>query len=187
MRITTFLSLLLTATFVTAQNYTMDTAKSAIKWSGAKITGDSHNGTLQFQSGAIQFTDGKPSGGSFVVDMSSMVCTDLSEEYGKKLIGHLMSDDFFSVDSHPTANLNITTATAADNGAFDVSANLTIKGITHPANFKLMPDNGNWKASLTFDRAQYEVRYGSGSFFENLGDKLILDEITLETELVFAE
>ena len=111
----------------------------------------------------------------------------LSEEYGKKLIGHLMSDDFFSVDSHPTANLNITAATAADNGAFDVSANLTIKGITHPANFKLMPDNGNWKASLTFDRAQYEVRYGSGSFFENLGDKLILDEITLETELVFAE
>ena len=187
MRITAFLSLFLTATFIMAQDYSMDTAKSGIKWSGAKITGDSHSGTLQFQSGTIQFTDGAPSGGAFVVDMTSMVCTDLSEDYGKKLIGHLMSDDFFSVAAHPTANLKITGATAADNGAFNVNADLTIKGITHPANFKLTPDNGNWKASLTFDRAKYDVKFGSGSFFENLGDKLILDEITLETEMVFGE
>ncbi|MGC6422810.1 MAG: YceI family protein [Flavobacteriaceae bacterium] len=187
MRITAFLSLLLTANFVMAQNYNMDTSKSGVTWSGAKITGDSHSGTLQFQSGAIQFTDGIPSGGEFVVDMTSMVCTDLSEDYGKKLIGHLMSDDFFSVASHPTANLRITGAKAAENGAFDVDAQLTIKGITHPARFKLVSNNGNWKASLTFDRAKYDVRFGSGSFFENLGDKLILDEITLDTELVFGE
>ena len=181
------MALLLVTGSVMAQQMTLNTADSAIQWSGAKITGDSHSGSLKFKSGTIEFTNGTPSGGQMVVDMPSMVCEDLSGEYAQNLIGHLMSDDFFSVESHPTASLNITGATAADNGAFNVTADLTIKGITHPTSFTLMPDNGNWKASLTFDRAKYDVRFGSGSFFENLGDKLILDDVTLETTLVFSE
>ena len=35
-----------------------------------------------------------------------------------------------------------------------------------------------------FDRSKYDVRYGSGSFFENLGNRLILDDIELEVTLV---
>ena len=38
-------------------------------------------------------------------------------------------------------------------------------------------------AKLVFDRSKYNVRYGSGSFFENLGDRLILDDIELEVKL----
>ena len=46
-------------------------------------------------------------------------------------------------------------------------------------------DGDNWFSSLTFDRSKHNVRFNSGSFFENLGDKLILDEIELEVTLSF--
>ena len=35
-------------------------------------------------------------------------------------------------------------------------------------------------SSLVFDRSKYDVKYGSGTFFENLGDNLILDEINID-------
>jgi hypothetical protein len=38
---------------------------------------------------------------------------------------------------------------------------------------------------MTFNRAKFDVRFRSGSFFENLGDKLILDDIKLEATLAF--
>ena len=40
-------------------------------------------------------------------------------------------------------------------------------------------------AILVFDRSKYDVRFRSGSFFDELGDKLILDEIKLEVALDF--
>ena len=63
---------------------------------------------------------------------------------------------------------------------------LTIKGVTHPINFSLTlnPEN-NASAILVFDRSKYDVRFRSGSFFDELGDKLILDEIKLEVALDF--
>ena len=45
--------------------------------------------------------------------------------------------------------------------------------------------NGIWEAKMVFDRAKYNIQFRSGSFFENLGDKLIYDEIVIETKLVF--
>ncbi len=185
MKIKFLLAVMLTTTMTWAQEYTLDTAKSAIKWTGSELTTKQHYGSLTFASGSIVFQEGVPASGSFEVDMTSMVCEDLPAEYAPKLIGHLKSDDFFSVASFPTASLAVTSASAAENGSFDVQADLTIKGITHPANFKLIPDGDNWIANLTFDRSKYDVRFRSGTFFQNLGDKLILDDIVLETKLVF--
>ena len=66
------------------------------------------------------------------------------------------------------------------------TGDLTIKGYTHEAKVSFYAEEGskNMIAKLIFDRSKYNVRYGSGSFFENLGDKLILDDIELEVTLV---
>ena len=45
-------------------------------------------------------------------------------------------------------------------------------------------DSGSYKALLVFDRSKYDVQYRSGSFFENLGDRLILDDVELEVTLI---
>ena len=74
---------------------------------------------------------------------------------------------------------------ASDNNSFEVNGELTIKGITQPIVFTLKPlSDQKYIADLTFDRSDYNVQFRSGSFFENLGDKLILDDIKLEVTLV---
>jgi hypothetical protein len=41
------------------------------------------------------------------------------------------------------------------------------------------------EAEITIDRSKYDVRYGSGSFFDNLGDKSIYDNFELDVDLKF--
>ena len=38
-------------------------------------------------------------------------------------------------------------------------------------------------AEIIIDRSKYNVRYGSGTFFENLGDKTIYDDFTLTVQI----
>jgi polyisoprenoid-binding protein YceI len=60
--------------------------------------------------------------------MTSMANTDLSPEYGAKLMGHLKSVDFFDVASHPMATLVINEASKFKKNKATVKANATIKG-----------------------------------------------------------
>ena len=39
-------------------------------------------------------------------------------------------------------------------------------------------------ASVTIDRSEFDVRYGSGSFFDGLGDKMIYDDFRLDVTVV---
>ena len=39
-------------------------------------------------------------------------------------------------------------------------------------------------AEIELDRSEFDVKYGSGSFFDGLGDKLIYDDFNLTIELV---
>jgi polyisoprenoid-binding protein YceI len=105
-----------------------------------------------------------------------------------KLVGHLKSDDFFGVEKFPTSKLVITESTPFDKGTATVKGTLTIKGVTNPVEFKAAyqkKDDGTWFfANIVIDRTKYNVRYGSGSFFDNLGDKTIYDEFKLKVSLV---
>lgn len=162
----------------------VDVEKSTVTWKAYKVTG-SHTGTVTLSSGALTFNDGTLNGGSFEVDMTSLVCTDLEGEYKGKLEGHLKSDDFFSVANHPTASIVFTSVEATGKNSYEVMGDLTIKGTTKPITFDLSVYGSKATASLKVDRAQYDVRYGSGSFFENLGDKTIYDEFDLVVDLEF--
>ena len=170
--------------------FKVKTDKSTIAWVGKKVTGK-HNGTVSIKEGSLTLNDGVLTGGSFNIDMSSITVLDLQGEGKSKLENHLKSDDFFGVEKHPTATLYIRNATSKGNGLYDVTADLSIKGVTKEVNFpvQLAFEGTLVKATADFkiDRSQFDVRYGSGKFFENLGDKTIFDDFELSVSLVAGE
>jgi len=158
--------------------------KSSVTWKGYKVTG-SHTGTIALKSGSLSFEDSKLVGGAFVMDMNSIACTDLEGVYKGKLEGHLKSDDFFGVENNPTARLVFTNVTAGDKGVYTVKGDLTIKGKTNSILFDLTVNEHNATTTLKINRAKYDVKYGSTSFFEGLKDKAIYDEFDLQVNLEF--
>jgi len=164
-------------------SYTINPDQSIIVWTGREVTTSKHFGNIYFASGQFEVKSGLISSGEFVVDMTTIDNQDLPEERRGRLEAHLKSDDFFSVESHPTALLSILSSESVADGKWMVSGELTIKTFTHPVEFEMSNSNDGWKANLVFDRSKYEVKFRSGSFFENLGDKLIYDDIELAINL----
>ena len=170
--------------FSKAQNLTQLSPQSNIRWYGEELTGKTHFGNLSFKEAHINVQDGVITSGNFVVNMTSLTVEDLSGGGKLKLTGHLKSDNFFGVEKYPEARLNITQKAKVSDGVQNMVGELTIKGIKHPVEFiMILRDNNSAIAQLTFDRSIYNVRFRSGSFFENLGDKLIIDDIKLKAEL----
>jgi polyisoprenoid-binding protein YceI len=155
-----------------------------VLWKGYKVTGQ-HEGTIALTEGSLSFADQVLTGGSFTVDMTSLVATDLDGEMKGKLEGHLKSDDFFGTETHPTAQLVITQVGVDAAGGYQVTGDLSIKGITQPVSFPMTVAANTATASLKIDRTLYDIRYGSNNFFENLGDKAINNEFDLEVTLQF--
>ena len=168
----------------TADNiYNIETAQSQITWTGREVSTSYHYGTLDFVSGNFEISNGEIVNGEFIVDMTSINNQDMEGDSKARLEGHLKSDDFFSVESYPTAAISINSSELISDGKWNVSADLSIKGFTHPVNFEMISSEDGWSANLVFDRSKYDVRFRSGSFFENLGDKLIYDDIELSINL----
>ena len=170
---------LIMTTSIYSQNK-LNISESSLNWKGEKVTGSGHNGSLQFGDSNVLLENGKIISGVFSVDMTSLTCDDLTGKGKKSLENHLKSDDFFAVDKHNVASLII--EKVVNNTASGI---LTIKNISHPVSFSLIKSNEGYTADLVFDRSKYDVKYASGSFFKNLGDKLILNEIELSANLKF--
>lgn len=169
-------------------NYNVDITSSNIVWNGYKVTG-SHTGNVKVKSGKLNIDGGKLTGGSFEIDMSSITCTDMTGGGADKLVGHLKSDDFFGVATYPTAKFVISRAIPTDSkGNYKIVGNLTIKSTTKEIKFNanVVEADGGVKATgkIVVDRSEFDVRFGSGSFFDNLGDKTIYDEFDLNVSLV---
>ncbi len=188
----TILSLALTVVFgftaianpVDGEKKEVKTDASKVTWKGYKVTG-SHTGTINLKSGSLMFDEGKLSGGEFTVDMATLISTDLEGGAKGKLEGHLKSDDFFGVEKNPTSKLVFTNVEASGKNSYKVSGDLTIKGITKPVTFDVSIYGSKATATLTIDRSEFDVRYGSGSFFDNLGDKTIYDDFEIVADLEF--
>ncbi len=170
----------------------VDVAQSTFKWHAEKVTGK-HEGTMKFLGGEVQVEKNTLVGGTFNVDMTSMECTDLSGEWHDKLLGHLKSDDFFAVDKFKTAVLTIQSAEPIKGAKpgennYTIKAGLTIKGITKEVTFPAMViiTKGQVIANADFmiDRTKYDIRYGSKSFIDGIGDKAINDEFNVKVRVV---
>lgn len=175
------------ATKLHVENVRVNTENSTVKWKGSKIS-SSHEGTVNIIKGALNIDHGTLVGGQFSIDMQSLSTTDMSEEYNKKLDSHLKNEDFFNVSEFPTASITITNALRENGNSYKIIANLTIKGITHPISFAA-DVNVNGKnflatAKIKIDRTKWDIKYNSGNYFKDLGDKLILDEIEFDIFLL---
>jgi len=169
---------------VNAQDIKFDASKSILTWSGKKV-GKEHYGKISIKEGNLSLKNNSIVSGKFVIDMNSITVEDMpAGEWNSKLVGHLKSDDFFGVQTYPEAVLILTESTPFENGKAKVKGNLTIKGITNPVEFEAIKLENTYSAQITVDRSLCNVRYGSGKFFENLGDKAIYDNFTLDVKLV---
>lgn len=173
----------------TAVTYKAVTDKSTIEWKGFKPTG-SHNGTIAIAKGAVSVNDGNIESGKFVIDMASIAVTDIpvEDEGNASLKGHLTSADFFDVATYPQATFEVTGLETV-NGQAMLSGNLTLKDATNNISFPVSTSmEGNTMTlkseTFTIDRSKWNVKYGSKSFFDNLGDKFINDDIELTINLI---
>ena len=185
-----FLFLISNSIFSQTLSQSINVIKSNVKWYGDEITGKQHYGSLKFKEGNIILTGtGKISdkiiSGNFIVDMTSLNVEDMTGRGKNSLEGHLKSDDFFSVSKFNYAYLKILKSNDPVNGVQTINADLTIKGISHPVTFTMELNGKKAKSNLIFDRTKYDVKFRSGNFFQNLGDKLIYDDIKLEVSLEF--
>jgi len=161
-------------------DYVVDVITSNVTWKGFKPTG-SHDGALKIKSGSFSFANGAVASGEFVLDMTSIVVLDIpaDDKYNAKLVGHLKADDFFGVEQNPTATFTITKV----DGDI-VSGDLTIKGKTKNVSFTVNSVESEGVMSFKseafkIDRTDFDIKYKSKKFFENLKDKFINDEIEI--------
>lgn len=171
-----------------SKNYRVDIKSSTLEWEAKKVTGQ-HVGTIALGESTLIIEKKKITGANLIVDMNTLVNTDLTDRgYNQKLIGHLKSDDFFGVAKFPQSTLEVKKVEAKSDKLYHFTADLTIKGITAPVEFNAEVNevSGQFTATgvMTVNRTKYGIKYGSGSFFEGLGDKMIYDDFTLKFKLV---
>jgi len=169
--------------------YAVDPMNSALTWTGKKITGKNHFGSIMFNSGNLEFENGSIKSGDLSIDMTTITVLDIKDEKMKaKLEGHLNSPDFFDTAKFPESKFVLSSVEKGENSSFKVKGNLTIKGITQEVsgNILLVLKNNQLigGGTVTFDRSKFDVKYGSGSFFENLGDDLIEDNVDMKIKIV---
>jgi polyisoprenoid-binding protein YceI len=163
-------------------------ASSTVNWTGKKVLG-LHTGNINIANGFIEITDNTIIGGEIQIDMTSIVVTDIEDKKTHDdFLAHLKNDDFFSVDKFKTATLSIIGSGRVETNKFKIDGNLTIKDISRLISFissiEIFADTLHSIGEVVIDRTLYNIRYGSGKFVDNLGDKLIYDEFVLQFKLI---
>lgn len=169
--------------------YKLDTSSSTIYWEGEYLSGLKEGGTVKLSSGSIKVQDGQIMEGVFTVDMNTID----SVPHKDMLVNHLKSDDFFGVEVYPTAEFKLkkmvsSSDEGARSGRFVFAGDLSVRGITKPISFTATLSNNasnelSAKASFAINRADWEIKYNSPTFFRNLGDKIIRDAVLIELDL----
>lgn len=171
----------------------IDLDRSTVAWEGTKVTGK-HDGTIGLKSGELYLVDNQLVGGNIVIDMQQITVLDLEDpETNARLQGHLESDDFFSVATFPEATFEMAQLVKHEDVSegepnYTIKGNLTIKDITHavsfPAHVEVHDEMLTARADFDLDRTQWDVRFGSGRFFEDLGDNMIHDNFNLRLDIM---
>lgn len=167
------------------KTYTALVDQSIIEWKGFKPTGE-HFGTINISEGNLIENNGQLVSGSFIMNMNSIKVLDSDKP---KLLNHLKSADFFEVAVFPEAKFVISGSSYVD-GKTLVKGFLTIKEITKKISFlakvshnelgQLILDSESFK----INRAHYNIKYKSKTFFAGLKDKFINDEFEVKVKVV---
>ena len=172
-----------------AKEYVVSIDQSMLGWTATKKIGGGHNGKIKLSSGSLNLVNTEVKAGKFDIDMKTISCNDLTDpKKNADFLGHLASDDFFSVEKFPTSSFEITgSEKTAEAGITNVKGNLTIKGITKnitiPAKVSVEGETAKVTAEFSIDRTEWDIKYGSGKFFTDLGDRIINDNIDFKLDL----
>lgn len=179
---TLFLILFLfTLSIFSQTRYLIDSDKSEFIWIGKKLTGE-HKGKVKITKGEFSIDKNNIlTIGKFEIDMTSITNDDLTDAaYKTKFEGHLKSADFFDVDKYPTAKFSIKGPVKIEKGNIKIKGDLTIKDVTKTIEFKAVfvssEDGYKIFANFSVDRSQFNVKYGSATFFSDIADKVIYDD-----------
>ncbi len=176
--------LLFTVTINAQTTFKANTNNAKINWKGFKPTGE-HYGTINLKTGSFIINNNQITSGEFTIDMHSIIDLDMdaTSEWNTKLVNHLKSEDFFDAKKYPTATFKITSTEKKGDKTL-VKGNLTIKNKTNPIEFLAMVKIENNQLvfdSETFkiDRSKWDIKYKSKSFFNDLADKFIYDDMEI--------
>lgn len=170
-------------------SYRLDVSSSVIYWEGEKLIGSKEKGVIKLQSGEFTVVNSLINSGRFVIDMNTID----SSPHVDRLVEHLKSEDFFAVNSHPTATFVLKKMIPSSEegikmGRYVLAGDLTVKDITLPVSFTVnikADDKNNLSSTASFaiNRADWNIRFGSPTFFKNLGDNTIRDAVIIGLDL----
>lgn len=173
--------------------YDVDPDQSVFRWTGRNLF-NQHHGRIPFQSGHLKIDNGQLAAGSVVLDMTAITCSDLKDEgMHKALINHLESDDFFSASNFPRAQFQIRAVkpiSEARPGDFnlEVEGTLSLRGVEQPVQFEsqiaFLGDRLGLQGQFDVDRTRFGSVYGSGKIFEQLGQHVVNDRISVSFQLI---
>ena len=164
-----------------SNQFEIDDKKSSIQWKGTKSTGSYHDGLISVDNSILNIDDNNMLlNGTIIIDMNSIICTDIQDkESNSYLVKHLKNDDFFATEFFPKSILTINKVTPIKDDNYSVAADLTIKDQTHPidfiANIIIKDDIGLASGKIEINRAKYNIKYKSQSWYPDIGDRFIND------------
>ncbi len=169
----------------------VDVTQSEIGWAGKSVSGG-HVGKVKFASVSLQFQGGKLRGGSFVVDMTSITVDDIEDPQGvNDFIGHITTEDFFEVNKYPTASFVIRQAQALSDSDYQITGDMTIKGITRHVQFnaQVSPLQRGYRvrATLPINRTQFGIEYGANGKRGSAKDWFIYNDFVLTVNVISTE
>lgn len=172
------------------QEMRMRPEESMVRWKASKVTG-AHDGRVSIKHGVVVWNNGILAQADVTIDMTTIVCDDIQNPSSNtRLVNHLKSADFFHVENHGEASFRTRSVEKVSGAAdkFRITGDLVIKGISMPNTFEVTAektgDSLRVEGTMVFDRSKYDVRYGSGSFFSDLGDRTIHDAVTMSWEVL---
>ncbi len=177
--------------------FNLDTTATMVNWIGSKPAGK-HTGTIKVKEGSVSVKSGNIVAGSFILDMNSINVTDLKGGEKTGLEAHLKGlekgkeDHFFNTPKYPTGKFEVTkvTGVTGDSTATHlIYGNLTVKDVTKEVSFKANVKSDATMVNVTtapfnINRTDFNIKYGSKTFFNNLKDKFIDDNFSVQVNLV---
>jgi len=160
-----------------------------VNWLSSKPGGE-HNGTVKLSGGTVVFKNGELTGGSFTIDLNSIVNLDLeAETWNQKLVDHLKSEDFFYVEKFPVVTFTINSVEKKNTNSYKLTGDLNMRGVTKSITFHatVTVEDNVVKATtpkIILDRTQWKIETMSKSVFADLKDKYVDDEMQIEIDLV---
>ena len=153
--------------------------ESSVAWKGEVAGVYGHNGVIDIKEGTFTVTDGKLTGGTVVIDMTTIQPLDTAsyEASGKTpqdLVDHLTTGDFFLVEEYPEANFVV-----KSHEGNTITGDLTIRGNTNEetvelSSFEVTENVFQSEGKLVFDRQKYDVNWE-----HYIEDYILSDDIEL--------